>query len=141
MAITAKRTWETKGTCVQLSGKLAASLTAYQGQLVVLDGGFFNSPTDAANKIPIGVLQWADGMVDGKIINGAVATTDAIVEKGLIWVPFTNAAQTDVGLLFFLDDNGTVSKTSSSKTWKVVCEGFKTGYVLLNFDKLLGAAA
>lgn len=140
MAITAKRKWEIMGPSIQLPGKLAASLTAYQGQLVVINGGYFNSPSDAANLIPIGVLQSADGMVDGKIINANVTTTNAVVEKGLIWVPFSGAAITDIGLLFFLADNGTVTKTAGSKTWKVVCEGFKEGHVLLNFDKLLGAA-
>lgn len=144
MAITAHREYETVGPIERLKGVIAASAVFYKGALVVIDGGYFNVPTDAANKIPIGVYDGGgmDVATDPlKLTAPSSGMPEITVAHGKIWVPFTGAAQTDVGLLFFLADNGTVTKTAGSKTWKVPCVGFKTGYVLLDFTKLLGAAA
>lgn len=143
MAITAERTYETVAPVVRLEGVLGDDATYYKGQLVVIDAGKFASPTNAANKVPAGVLTGYgfDPTGGGALAVADGATVKGEVVRGKVWVPFTGAAQTDVGLLFYLVDNGDVSKTAGAKTWAVLCVGFKTGHVLLDFDNLQGAAA
>lgn len=142
MAITAKRTYEIQGDVKRIPGKLAGNATYYQGQLLVIDGGYLAAPTDAANKVPIGIYDgFGADPETGKLVVANGATADGAALKGIVRVPFTNAAQTDVGLLFYMADNGTVTKTAGSKTWSVLCVGFETGYVWLDFDSLHGAAA
>lgn len=144
MAITAHREYETVGPIERLKGVIKASAVFYKGALVVIDGGYFGVPTDAANKVPIGVYDGGgmDVATDPlKLTAPSSGMPDVTVAHGKIWVPFANAAQTDVGALFYLADNGTVTKTAGSKTWGIMCIGFKTGYVLLDFGSLHGAAA
>lgn len=142
MAITAKRAYETMGPSIRLPGKLVGNATYYPGQLLVIDGGYFAAPTNAANKVPVGVF---DGTgIDpstGSLVVANGATADGVALGGIVRVPFSGAAQTDVGLLFYLADNGDVTKTAGSKTWAVMCVGFETGYVWLDFGSLHGAAA
>jgi hypothetical protein len=143
MAITAQRLFDTVGDPQILAGKAAAEKTHVKGALCVIDGGYISLPTDAANKVPAGVLINVDGMGPGDetITPGSASTPDCAVARGRIWVPFTGAAQTDVGLLFYLFDNGTVTKTAGSKTWSLMCVGVKNDCVLLDFNSLHGAAA
>jgi len=143
MAITAHREYETVGPVTRVEGVIKASAVFYKGALVVIDGGYFGVPTDAANKVPIGVYDGGGMDVDAdpdKLTAPSTGMPTISVIQGKIWVPFSGAKQTDVGLLFFLSDNGTVTKTKGSKTWSVMCVGFKTDYVLLDFTSLHGAA-
>lgn len=136
MAITAKRTYESVGPVNRLQGKLAASATYYDGQLVVLNAGLFTIPTDAAGRIPFGILT-GFGMDPGagsKVVAGGDNAQDAEVIRGLVWVPFTGAAQADVGVPFFFADNGDVTKTAGTKNRSVLCVGFKAGHVLLDLN-------
>jgi hypothetical protein len=136
MAITAKRTYETAGPVNRLQGKLAAGATYYDGQLVVLNGGLFTIPTDTAGRIPLGILT-GFGMEPGtgrKVVAGGDNSQDAEVIRGLVWIPFSGAAQADVGALFYFADNGDVTKTAGSKNRPVLCVGFKAGSVLLDLN-------
>lgn len=143
MAITAERTFETVAPVVRLQGELTTNATYYKGQLVVWNNGRFANPTNAANLVPAGVLTGFgfDPTEGGTQVVPNGPTPDAEVIRGKVWVPFSGAAQTDVGLIFYLADNGDVTKTAGNKTWGVLCVGFKTGYVLLDFDNLQGAAS
>jgi hypothetical protein len=142
MAITAAREYETMGPVVRVPGIAKASTTFYKGQLLAIDAGYFGPPTDAANKYPIGIYDGTGIDVGAKSLVAPASGMPTIVAiQGKVWVPFTGAAQTDVGLLFFLADNGDVTKTAGNKTWKVPCVGFKTGHVLLDFTAVTGAAA
>lgn len=143
MAITAQRTYETVGPVIRLSGLLADDATYYKGQLVVFDDGELASPTNAVNKVPAGVLGGYNFEPDseGVLTVAASASVTGEVVRGKVWVPFTGAEQSDVGLIFYLADNGDVTKTAGTKTWGVLCVGFKSGHVLLDFDNLQGAAA
>lgn len=143
MAISAERTFETVGPVMRLEGQLTTNATYYKGQLVVWASGRLANPTDAANRVPAGVLggYGFDPGDSGVQVVPNGPTPAAEVVRGKVWVPFTGAAITDVGLIFYLADNGDVTKTAGDKTWGVLCVGFKTGHVLLDFDNLQGAAA
>lgn len=135
MAITTSRQLETQGDVDRIPGVLAASTTFYSGQLVVIDGGFLANPTNAAGKLPLGILDrqsFAPGA--NSLTTPASGMPTGVVLRGRVWVPFTGAAQTDVGVLFYLADNGDVTKTAGSKTIAVYCVGFKAGHVLLDFN-------
>lgn len=135
MAITASRQLETQGDIARIPGVLKASTTFYSGQLVVVDGGYFSPPTDAAGKLPIGILD-RQAFEPGaeSLVTPATGMPTGVVIRGRVWVPFTGAAQTDVGLKFYFADNGDVTKTAGTKTIGVYCVGFKAGYVLLDLN-------
>jgi hypothetical protein len=141
MAITARRTYETKGPTIRIPGLPKASTTFYPGQLLVWDTGVLAPPTDAAAKIPAGVYPGTqvDAAAGERSYTSAASGNPEIdVERGLIWVPFSGAAQTDVGAKFYLADNGDVTKTAGNKTIYVLAVAFKTGHVLLDFNHPLG---
>lgn len=141
MAITAARIYETVGPVIRVPGKLDDDATFYKGQLLVWDSGLLSAPTNAANKVPAGV--WTGHNLD---ISGDSYKTesgskpDSEVMQGLIWVPFTAAAEGDVGAVFYLVDNGDVSKTAGNKTWGVMCKSVDTvgKRVLLDFNHVYG---
>lgn len=144
MAITAQRTFETVGPVVRLPGTMTANVTYYKGQLLVWNAGLLTNPTNAANLVPAGVMtgQAFDPQNDGKLVLGAgdTAITGEVV-RGKIWIPLSTAAVTSVGVIHYMTDNGDVTVTAGAKTWGVMCVGWKTGFVLLDFDNLQGAAA
>jgi hypothetical protein len=136
MALAARRIYETiAGSTIRLANRAGASLTFYRGAYLVIDGGDYKLPTDAASKIPAGVYTGLNSdPATGALVTGSSGMPQIEVERGLIWCPFGSAAQTDVGLLFYLADSEDVTKTAGSKTYALRCVGFKTGHVLLDFD-------
>ena len=64
----------------------------------------------------------------------AVGTTPVRgrVKRGKVWLPFSGAAQTDVGLPFYFADDQTITKTAGSKTLGCYALDFKTGFILLD---------
>ena len=139
MAITAHRDYETVGPVLRLKGVLKASEVFYKGALVVIDGGYFAKPTNAAKKIPIGVYD-GGGMEPGAAniaAPGSGTLPEITVIHAPVWVPLAGASQADVGKLFCFVDNGTVIESlyKGSKTWAVPCLGFRTGEVLLDVTK------
>jgi hypothetical protein len=142
MAITTQREINTVGLVDRLAGVPKASEVLVKGSLVVIDAGYFAKPTDAANKYPVGIYEGVECEPGNDSYTAPSSGMPTVtVARGKIWVPFTGAAQADVGLLFYLADNGTVTKTAGSKTWSVPAVGFKAGYVLLDFNQVHGAAA
>jgi hypothetical protein len=134
-ALTASAIRDTvRGSTIRIAGRAAASLTFYRGAWLVIDGGDLALPTDAAGKVPVGYYT-GHGVEPGdeSITTGASGLPTIEFEQGLIWAPFSGAAQSDVGLLFYLADSGTVTKTAGSKTIAVRAVGFRTGEVLLDF--------
>jgi len=59
------------------------------------------------------------------------------IERGWLWIPFSGAAQSDIGELFYLSDDEDVTQTAGSKAYALMCIGYKSGYVLLDFDNLI----
>lgn len=138
-ALTAARPlYEPVGPTVILPIASAGNDTYYQGAMIVADAsGYGNVPSDAAALIPFGVYTGRQGQ-EFAVANGAHDMIE--VERGLQWIPLAGAAQTNVGEVFYLADDGTPTATIGTKTWGVLCVGFKAGYLLLDFDHPLKMA-
>jgi hypothetical protein len=138
MALTAARKYTVVGKTDIIELATAGNDTFYEGALLIIDAdGYANVPADAATSIPIGVYTGRQGQAFAV----ASGSHDKIeIERGLVWVPFSGAAQSDVGELFYLSDDGTLTQTAGSKAYALMCVGFKTGYVLLDFRNLIKAA-
>lgn len=131
--LTAPRRLEFVGQQQEISPKVAASDTYYSGGIYVFTSGYAAAPTDAANLEAAGVCA---GIFEGGIRDEAyaVGTTQirAVFRRGLVWLPFSGAAQTDVGAIFYISDDQTITKTAGNKTVGYRALDFKTGYVLIN---------
>ena len=139
--LTASRALEFVGEQEEYSPKVTASVTYYKGGILVFTSGYAAKPTDAAALYPAGIVT---GFYEGGDRDDALAvgTTSARakLKRGKVWLPFTGAAQTDVGVLFYLADDQTLTKTAGNKTVAFVAEDFKTGYVLIDLRKPIKAA-
>jgi len=134
MSLTAKRVLEFEGP-VELDSALAsASDTYYKGMLLCREaGGYLVPPSDAA------ALEWA-GVFNGKSeygVDDALVVPSATyprleLDVAPTWIPFSGAAQTDVGDLFYIADDTTITKTAGSKTIAYRAKDFKTGYIKLD---------
>jgi len=135
MALTAARTYEVSGRSSMNNVKTAGNDTYYMGAMLCADtNGYAAVPSDASTAMPLGVYTGRQGQAF------AVASGDhdeVELEVGKIWIPFTGAAQSDVGELFYISDDGTLTQTASAKVWALRCIGFKTGYVLVDFANLI----
>lgn len=135
MALTAKRLITYEGYQDELDNLLADSDIYYAGGLYIVDAdGKAAIPSDTADLIPQGILtgKYDDGdSVDDKTI-GASNTIKGIFKKGNVWLPFSGAAQSDVGEIFYISADDTLTQTAGSKTVGIRATGFKTGY--LRFD-------
>jgi len=118
---------------VQLALATAGNDTYYKGQLVAADAnGYAADPSDASTAVPMGVYTGDEGQ-EFEVASG---DHDQIsVETGLIWYPFSGAAQSDVGEVFYMEDNGSLTQTAGSKLWGLLAKGFKAGYVLIDFAR------
>lgn len=132
MALTAATKREFVGPQEVLELATAGNDTYYEGALLHIDtDGYADVPSDTAACPPLGVYSGRQG----KAFAVASAAHDTIeVLRGLVWVAFSGA-QSDVGELFFLSDDNTLTQTATSKSWGLLCVGFKTGYVLVDFSK------
>lgn len=111
----------------------------YKGAMIVCDkaDGKYKVPSDTVDLVPVGVYTGNDDDVDLAYLTIPSGVTKKIqVERGRIWIPKSGAAQADVGQFHYLADDGSVTLTKSVKTWSVYCEGWKAGYLELNFDRL-----
>ena len=137
MALTAKRDYATVGATKQGSIKAAASDTYYKGAMLIANAdGYAAAPTNAANLRPIGVYtgRAEDGVVDNSYEVGSGSHPRLVVESGRIWIPHTGASQSDVGELFYLADDNTLTQTAGSKNWVLPAVDYRSGYLLIDFD-------
>lgn len=136
MALSAKNDYVTVGATRLLPVKAAGNETLYKGAYVVLDAnGYAAKPTDAAALPPVGVIT-GKGFLNPGDDSYAVPNLshpDLEVEQGLIWCSKADAAQTDVGTLLYVADDGTLAAAAGNKTIAFYVLAFKTGYVLLDF--------
>jgi hypothetical protein len=112
----------------EISPKLAASDTYYQGAILTFNAdGFAAVPTDAAAQFPAGIVSgiYEDGTRDNAYAVGAGVNPRGILYRGKVWLPLGSAAQTDVGELAYIADDGTLTQTAGSKT---------VGLVILDVD-------
>jgi hypothetical protein len=114
-----------------LNLKTAGNDTYYEGALLQIDAdGYADVPSDTASLPPCGVYSGRQGQ-SFAVANGDHDEIEVL--RGLCWVAFSGAAQSDVGELFYLSDDNTLTQTAGSKTWAVLCLGYKSGYVLVDF--------
>lgn len=133
-ALTASRTLEFVGEQDEISPKVAASDTYYKGALLCYDAnGYAAVPTDAAALFPAGIVTgvFEGGNRDDAYEVGSTAVR-AVLKRGKVWLPFSGAAQTNVGEVFYIADDGTLTQTAGSKTVGLVALDFKTGYLLFD---------
>ncbi len=139
MALTDKRTYETMGPTVRVAGVFKASDTYYKGAILCIDAsGLLAVGAGAATDIPAGMYT-GFGMSPGDagLVAGAGTALTGEVEKGKTWIPFSGAAQSDVGEMFYVAGDDTVTQTAGTNTVGMIAEAFKTGYVLLDFNSLM----
>ncbi len=138
MALTAatKRSYVGKTDFLNLA--TAGNDTYYEGAIICIDSsGYAAVPSDASTAIPYGIYSGRQGQAF-EVDSGDHDEIE--VERGLTWVAFTGAAQSDVGELFYVSDDNTLTQTAGSKTYALMCLGFKTGYVLVDFRNLIKAS-
>ena len=135
MALSAKRTLEYRGAQDEIDLLFADTDIYYPGGLYIVDtDGKAAVPSDAALLIPIGIFtgETDDGdRSDAKTI-GSSNTLKGVFKRGKVWLPFSGAAQSDVGELFYISADDTLTQTASSKTVGLMCIGFKSGKVLVD---------
>lgn len=134
-ALTAARQLEFVGAQEEISPKVAASDVYYKGALLVFDAdGYAAAPSDTAALFPAGIVTgiYDDGdRSDAKSV-GSSDHPRARLLRGKVWLPFSGAAQADVGEIFYIADDGTLTQTAGSKTVGLVALDFKTGYLLFD---------
>lgn len=133
MALTAAVKREFVGAQEVLELATVGNDTYYEGAMLHIDvDGYADVPSDTAALPVLGVYSGRQGSAFAV----ASGSNDKIeVLRGLVWVAFTGAAQSDVGELFYLSDDNTLTQTAGSKTWALLAVGFKTGYVLVDFRR------
>lgn len=134
MALSAPVKREFHGEQDEISPMFAASDTYYEGAILCYDAsGFAAVPTDAADLFPAGIVtgEYLDGTRDYAYAMGSTAVRGKL-KRGKVWLPFSGAAQSDVGEHFYIADDGTLTKTAGSKTVSLVALDFKTGYLLFD---------
>jgi len=134
MALSDKVNYEVVGHSRRVPGKAAASDNYYPGAMLVFDGsGYLAAPSDSAGLPPAGVYTGFGIEPEKDVLEvGSGDNPDIEVEQGLIWVP-QSGSQSDVGTAFYVDDDDTLTTTAGSKDWQVLCVGYKSGYLLIDF--------
>ncbi len=138
MALAAKRNYEVVGHHEYLAVEAAEDAVYFKGAMLVVDAnGFAAIPSDAAGLMPAGVYTGnaEGGVVDAAFAVGLGAHPKLEIERGRIYIPKADAAQTDVGALWYLADDEALTAVAGAKTWAVPAVGWKTGYLLIDFGK------
>jgi len=109
----------------------AGNDTYYEGAMLAIDtDGYAAVPSDTAAVPPCGVYSGREGQAFA-VANGEHDKLSMRIGKE--WIAHTGAEQSDEGELFYLSDDNTLTQTAGSKTWALLCVGFKTGYLLIDF--------
>ncbi|MDC7125770.1 MAG: hypothetical protein PQJ46_09390 [Spirochaetales bacterium] len=136
MGLEAQTQIEMLGPTHRIPGKLTAGDTYYKGGVMGIIDGFFS----ASGGIPSGILTgYGFDPDDGgaKVVSSS-DNPDAEIDVGMAWVPYSGASQESVGDTFFLTDDNTVTTTAGDYAG-VLCRGYKSGYVLLDFRTVLAS--
>ena len=133
--LTGKRLIEFVGEQDEISVRLNDGDTYYAGGLLCFDAdGLAAVPADTAASFPAGINTgvYNDGdRVDEKVVASS-AEVHAVVKRGKVWLPFTGAVQSDVGEIFYIADDQTLTQTAGSKTVGLVALAYKAGYLLFD---------
>lgn len=118
-ALTAGVTRKYEGQQEEISPKVAASDTYYRGAILCYNSdGFAAVPSDTAALFPAGIVigEYEGGVSEEAYEVGAASNPRAVLRRGKVWLPLASAAQTDVGELVYILDDGTLTQTAGSKT-------------------------
>lgn len=138
MALTKKTILEFENPTEKTSGLVNGNDTYYLNAMLVFDGstGYLTVPSDAAALEVAGVY---DGNNDDGVDNEYVVASGQHPRVGLklgkVWIPFSGAAQTDVGDIMYVADDETLTKTAGSKTIGYRALDFKTGFIQIDLRK------
>jgi len=136
MALTAATTREFEGEIELHEAACAGNDIFYRGALLMYDSnGYAAVPSDSADLYFAGMYtgKAADGVSDYAYSVAASTYPKLQLAIGKIWVAFSGAAQSDVGELFYVSDDNTLTQTAGSKNIAYLCVGYKSGYVLIDF--------
>jgi hypothetical protein len=131
-ALTAAVTRKFEGHQEEISPRVAASDTYYKGAILCYNsGGYAAVPSDSAALFPAGVVSgyYEGGVSDDAYVVGSGENPRATLRRGKVWLPLGSAAQTDVGEIAYILDDGTLTQTAGSKT---------VGFTILDVDVSAG---
>lgn len=141
MALSAGQNIEFQGNVNRVIGKLKSGVKYYKGALLVTDAdGYLNISAGAATDIGAGVYTGFGISNYGDDFLTPSADTDAEIMKGKAWIPVSGAALTNVGLIYYLSTDDTLTATIGTNTVGYYVEAFKTGYLLIDFNNPVKAA-
>src|SRR5512140_1278265 len=138
--LTAKRSLEWVGEVDIIAPRCAASSTFYKGGLLTFSAaGFADKPTDAAAQYVAGIVagQYEGGSRDDAFVTLSGETPRIRLFRGMVWLPFSGAAQTNVGEVFYVADGQTLTQTAGSKTIKLIAIDYKPGFLLFDIRNAL----
>jgi hypothetical protein len=118
-ALSAPTTRKFEGHQEEISPRVAASDTYYKGAVLCYNSdGYAAVPSDTAALHPAGIVtgQYEGGESEDEKVVGSGENPRAVLRRGKVWLPLGSAAQTDVGELVYIADDGTLTQTSGSKT-------------------------
>lgn len=134
--LTAPKVFEFYGPQREVQARVGASTTYYKGAILVYGaGGLAVKPTDGPSLEVAGIVSgtYEGGVRDDAYAVGATPIR-AKLRRGKAWVPFSGAVQADVGVIFYVADDQTVTKTAGTKTVGYRALDFKPGVLLFDFD-------
>ncbi len=135
MALGADIEYKTMGETEIIAIKAGALDVLYKGAIVNIGtDGYIKVAADVSNEVTLGVLK---KQVDAKGSNVEWCE----VERGIIRLAHSGAAQTDVGALFHTDADDTLADGSGASIKAAgMCVGYEAGYLWIDFRmKTLGA--
>jgi hypothetical protein len=135
MALSAAVNREFVGEFEEIAPKVTGNDTYYKGAILCFDSdGYAGVPSDTAALFIAGIVsgQYEGGVRDDTYAVASGSHPRAVLKRGKVWLPFSGAAQSDVGEIFYVSDDGTLTQTAGSKTVGLVALDFKTGYLLFD---------
>jgi len=127
MALTADYEYETMGDTEVISILAGAADTLYRGGIMNIGtDGYIKVAADVANEVPLGVLK-------KQVVAAGSHAENCEIEIGIIKLPHSGAAQTDVGAFFYATYDDTLADSASNVGPAGLCVGFETGYVWIDF--------
>lgn len=127
MALTADVEYETRGRTEILKVIAGAADTLFKGAIVnVGTDGFLKVAADVADEWPLGVMK------EQVVAAGANAEV-CEVERGVVKLAHTGAAQTDVGALFYATADDTLADSATNVRPCGLCVDWETGFLWIDF--------
>ncbi len=128
MAATADLEYRTRGETKTLRAVGGAADTLYKGGIVNFGtDGLLKVAADVAGEVPAGVMK--------KQVAVAGSNAEVIeVERGLVRLPHSGAAATDVGKLFYATADDTLAESASNVAPLGMCVDWESGFLWIDMD-------